>query len=589
MTAPAETTDSRTQYQRGKEARLQEAARHAKLHARWKKTRNVAFGVLVGVAWLAEKERLLPLLLALPVLLFLTFLFLRNRAAVAWHRAAQAAAYFAQRIDWLDGRWAGRGKTGPQHLDETHPYALDLGLFESGGVYEYLCTARTSMGEVTLAAWLLSPAPPEEVLERQAAVAELRPLLALREEIAYLGSQAPGGIDPEALAAWAKAPPVPAPRGVRFATGMVVALTLAALGIGLFGAGPGPLLLALLLQGGMVLWGHQFARAVLLPVEQAGPFMTGLAPILARLEKEHFVCPCLHRLGAGLEVGGRFSSQRVAHLGRLLSCWPLMGLLLLTPQLALAIEAWRRSWGPALAEWLAAVGSFEALGALATYSFEHPEDPFPEMLAGGPCFEAEGLGHPLLPRDRCVGNDLHLTATHSALVVSGSNMAGKSTLLRSVGVNAVLAQAGAPVRARRLRLSPLMLGATLRVQDSLQAGRSRFYAELLRLRRLIDLARGPVPLLFLLDELLEGTNSQDRRVGAEALLRGLLSLGAMGLVTTHDLALTQIADLLAPRAANVHFEDTVEDGKMSFDYKLRPGIAEHSNALALMRAVGIDV
>jgi DNA mismatch repair ATPase MutS len=175
------------------------------------------------------------------------------------------------------------------------------------------------------------------------------------------------------------------------------------------------------------------------------------------------------------------------------------------------------------------------------------------------------------------------------VVVSGSNMAGKSTLLRAAGVNAVLALAGAPVRARRLRLSPLVVGATLRIQDSLLAGRSRFYAEALRVRWLLDLARGDVPLLFLLDELFQGTNSHDRRMGAEAILRQLVDAGALGLVTTHDLALTAIVDGLDGRAANAHFEDCFDGGEISFDYRMKPGVARHTNGLALLRAVGIEV
>jgi DNA mismatch repair ATPase MutS len=168
-------------------------------------------------------------------------------------------------------------------------------------------------------------------------------------------------------------------------------------------------------------------------------------------------------------------------------------------------------------------------------------------------------------------------------------MSGKSTLLRSVGVNAVLALAGAPTRARRLRISPVVLGASIRVLDSLQDGTSRFYAEILRLREIMRRAGEGVPLLFLLDELLQGTNSHDRRIGSEAILRGLLARGAIGLVTTHDLALTRIAEELAPRAANVHFEDRLVGDRIVFDYTLRPGIVERGNAVALMRAVGLDV
>ena len=218
-----------------------------------------------------------------------------------------------------------------------------------------------------------------------------------------------------------------------------------------------------------------------------------------------------------------------------------------------------------------------------------PEDPFAEISEGGPLFEAEGLAHPLLQPEVCVRNDVALGGSLHVLVVSGSNMSGKSTLLRSVGTNAVLALAGAPVRARRLRLSPMTIGASIRVQDSLEGGYSRFYAEITRLRLLLQIARETPPLLFLLDELLQGTNSHDRRSGAGSVVRALLDAGAIGLLTTHDLALTQIAKELAPRAGNVHFQDRLVDDEISFDYRLRPGVVPRSNALALMRAVGLPV
>jgi DNA mismatch repair ATPase MutS len=202
-------------------------------------------------------------------------------------------------------------------------------------------------------------------------------------------------------------------------------------------------------------------------------------------------------------------------------------------------------------------------------------------------FEAVALGHPLIPEARCVKNDVALGGATRVLIVSGSNMSGKSTLLRSVGVNAVLALAGAPVRAARLVMSPVALGATLRVQDSLQEGTSRFYAELVRLRDLVQIAAGPVPLLFLLDEILHGTNSHDRRLGAAGIVRGLIERGAIGLVTTHDLALSEVAGDPALRAINVHFEDRLEQGQMTFDYRMRPGVVRTSNALALMQTLGL--
>ena len=222
--------------------------------------------------------------------------------------------------------------------------------------------------------------------------------------------------------------------------------------------------------------------------------------------------------------------------------------------------------------------------------YEHPADPFPVLVEDGAVFDADALGHPLIGERVAVRNDVRLGGSAPrALIVSGSNMSGKSTLLRAVGVNVVLALAGAPVRAASVTMSRLALGATLRVDDSLQAGHSRFYAEILRIRAIVDLVRGPQPSLFLLDEIFGGTNSHDRRIGAEAIVRVLVDGGAIGLVTTHDLALTELAAGLNGRVANVHFEDRIENGAMVFDYRMRPGVVERSNALELMRAVGLSV
>ena len=265
------------------------------------------------------------------------------------------------------------------------------------------------------------------------------------------------------------------------------------------------------------------------------------------------------------------------------------------PNFALAIERWRQRHGPRISEWIEALAELEALSSLAGYAFENPDAVFPELVpadAGasspGPVIEGEALGHPLLSRAACVANDLHLDGPVRAHVISGSNMSGKSTFLRTVGINVVLALAGAPVRAVRMRVSPVRIGATLRVQDSLQEGASRFWAELVRLRVVSELAKVE-PTLFLLDEIFHGTNSHDRRIGAEALLRSLLAHGAVGLLTTHDLALAEAAEALAPAATNVHFEDQLRDGELHFDYRMREGVVRKSNALALMRSVGLEL
>jgi DNA mismatch repair ATPase MutS len=245
----------------------------------------------------------------------------------------------------------------------------------------------------------------------------------------------------------------------------------------------------------------------------------------------------------------------------------------------------------------------EALLSLAGYAYEHPSYPFADLIENdAPAFDATEVAHPLLPAS-AVSNSVMLAA-HSlktsgpqdlkssspqVLIVSGSNMSGKSTLMRTVGINAVLALAGAPVRAAKLRLTPLAIGTCLRHTDSLQEHRSGFYTEALRIRAICDLLDGPMPVLFLFDELLSGTNSKDRRVAAEGVIRTMISRGAIGMVTTHDLALTEIAAIFPDRVTNVHLQDKVENGRMSFDYKLRDGVITHSNALELMRMIGLDV
>jgi hypothetical protein len=324
-----------------------------------------------------------------------------------------------------------------------------------------------------------------------------------------------------------------------------------------------------------------------------------LAAVLERFEREQFTGSRLSLLRKELETEGVPASRQIARLHRLMELLdsrrnqffaPIASVLLWGTQFAMAIERWRLRSGRYVGRWITAIGELEALVSLASYWSEHPADTLPELEPGpGSLFAADGLGHPLIPVDRAVPNDVRLGNGVRILIVSGSNMSGKSTLLRSVGINTALAWAGAPVRAKRLLVSPLAIGASIRVQDSLQDNRSRFYAEILRLKQIVALAEGDKPLLFLLDELLSGTNSHDRRIGAEAIVRSLSVSRAVGLVTTHDLALAHIAETLGSEAANVHFEDHLENGEIRFDYKMKPGVVERSNALALMRAVGLDV
>jgi hypothetical protein len=582
------------------EARRSTVAALDRADARFAMVRLAVFAAAAAVAvaslWLG---RLSAWWLAAPAAAFAAIALRHDAALRRRERARRAVAFHEAALARVEERWRGLGNRGDRFAVEDHPYAQDLDLFGEGSLFELLCTARTRPGEETLAAWLLGPAVPEELRARQRAVAELAPRLDLREDLAVLGEDVRAEVDPASLAAWAEGPPIlPGGGALAPAAALASALTLAALAGWAAGV-----LHPLAFAGGVVgLWGlsrtlRDAVDRVLGGVARPGRELDVLAKVLERLEREPFEEPRLAGLRRALAGDRGSASRAIAGLARRTQAaeWahnqlfaPIGFLLAWRVQWAIAIERWRLAHGADVRRWLAALGEAEALSSIAAYAREHPADPFPE-LAGGPArLEGEGLRHPLLPVERCVPNDVRLGPDARLLVVSGSNMSGKSTLLRTVGVNAVLALAGAPVRARRLALTRLALGATLRIQDSLQGGRSRFYAEIERLKQLADLAHGEVPLLFLLDEVLHGTNSHDRLVGAEAVLRQLLARGAVGLVTTHDLALTDAAARL-PQAGNAHFEDRIEDGQIAFDYRLRPGVVTRSNALALMRAVGLEV
>jgi Flp pilus assembly protein TadB len=569
----------------------------------------VVAGVLLY--WLLPGRTLSLAVAAGAALLFLGLIIVHDRVLGARRRMARAAAWYTAGLARIDGTWAGGaggGDTGERFADAAHPYAQDLDLFGKGSLFELLCTARTAAGSQTLASWLLAPAPPEEARARQEAVRELRGRLDHREALALLAEDVSAAVEPGPLVTWSARPselPSPLVRLLIFMLGLATLAALVAWAVSDVGALPFFVLVVVVL-----LVQRRFqdsVRRITGPVDRRSDELAVLARILFRLEQDDFASGRLRELQAALGGSGASTSTNsaertsasvaIAALGRRVHALdtgrnqllaPLAFLTLWTPQLAWAIEAWRQRHGAAVARWLAAVGEYEALDALAAYAYEHPDDVFPEIAEAGTSFDGEGLTHPLLQAG--VRNDVHLgNGTPRVLVVSGSNMSGKSTLLRTVGINAVLALAGAPVRAHRLRLSCLALGATLRIQDSLLQGSSRFYAEITRLRQLVALAEGPHPLLFLLDEILHGTNSHDRRIGAEAVIRGLIGRGALGLVTTHDLALAAVVPALGGEAANVHFEDHLENGRLCFDYKMREGVVTKSNALELMRAVGLEV
>jgi hypothetical protein len=577
--------------------------------------RLVAVAAILAVVWVALGTHAVSIIWTLvPIALFAALMIVHDQLLQKLERRRRAARFFENALARLDDQWAGTGEPGERYLSGEHPYAADLDLFGKGSLFELLCTARTHVGEDTLARWLLAPAAPEIVRSRQAAVTELSPRLDLREALAVLGEEARSGVDPVALAAWGEAPAAMQASGLRLSMWLLTVLgTIGAAALFLWLCAisnvlrlpPGmdalarDLALAILLVNGLFLHRHRpDTNRVVAGVEQAAHELGLLSEVLVRLEREQFRSPMLAGLRQSLDSDGEPPSRRILRLNKLVERLDsrdnvfvriLEPFILWTMHTAWGVENWRRECGTVVRRWLVATGEIEALCSLAGYAFDHPQDPFPEFVEGPATLEADGVCHPLIPAAQAVRNDVQLGRAPQVLMVSGSNMSGKSTLLRTLGINAVLAQAGAPVRARRLRLTPLAIGASIKLSDSLQGGVSRFYAEILRIRQILDATAGPLPVLFLIDEFLAGTNSHDRSIGADALVRGLVKRGAIGLVTTHDLALADIADSLGERARNVHFEDHIADGKIHFDYVMRPGVVRKSNALELMRSVGLEI
>jgi hypothetical protein len=605
-----------------KELRSSREAEISRLDQRHAKLGYARLATVVGaaiIAWYALSGGFSILWVLVPVAAFAGLMAAHERLLRQLERQRRAQQFFERGLARLNGEWAGHGESGERYLNAAHPYAPDLDIFGKASLFELLSTARTHVGEDTLASWLQEPAPPETVLARQAAVDELQPRLDLRERLAVVAEEARTGVDPVALAQWGEAPAELASRGLHAAIWAFRILGLAGVALGAvaltaqFGtfklsegmvlAGRDIFLLALLVNGIFFYRIRARMDAVVAAVDTAAHELSLISEVLLLLEGEKFRAPLLAGLRASLDTDGAPPSKRLARLGRIVDNLDSRDniflrvaepFILWTPYWAIEAEKWRRESGPAVRRWLTALGSMEALSSLASHAFEHPDDTFPEFTTPGfttdaPWLEAEGVAHPLIAEDRAIRNDVRLGGELRVMIVSGSNMSGKSTLLRTLGSNVALAQAGAKVRARRMRISPLALGASIRVTDSLHEGVSRFYAEILRLRQILNETSGKLPVLFLIDEFMHGTNSHDRRIGAEAMVRGLVERGAIGLITTHDLALADIADGFGERAANVHFEDRVENGRIEFDYVMRPGVVRKSNAIELMRSVGLEV
>jgi len=531
---------------------------------------GVAFAVLV--VWHARLDRIER----------------RVQAAIAFHRWA---------ILRIDGKFSEYPSRGERFRSDEHPYTADLDVFGEASLFQLIDSTHTRRGEDTLARWLTESSALEVIVERQGAVRELVPREALREKLAVLGTLIRADKpDPGPLVAWAESAPVvsalPLAQVAAFALPTLLALAFVLSQLAIV---PSPIV-ALVALGQWL-----YALSLLPKVEPIAAAVSAregaLAPYRSMLEliaAERFETPLTQRLQA--KIGAAKESARTApeEIGKLSAIAGFLDarqnevfrffigpLFLWDLHCVLALERWQVRAGRRVRSWLDAIGEFEALASLAGFAHDQRETTWP-ILGETSTFRAKALGHPLIDARGRVTNDVSLRGS------------GTSTLLRSMGTNAVLAMAGAPVVAEELVMAPIELRTSMWARDSLAKGVSHFYAELEKLKRVVDGIEAARPLFFLLDEILQGTNSRERIIGARSVLRHLLERGAMGAISTHDVGLLDLGPGLDARVDKVHFEEQVsesENGKsaMSFDYKLRPGVVRSTNALRLMRRVGIDV
>ncbi len=596
---PAEgsQTAHKAEYSERMRKRQSSATQLQRKHLWLGNARIAVFVAILVQCWITGKTGSPSLYwLLVPIAVFVALIVAHRRVVTALNMMKRAVSVYSRGLARMEDRWAGSGETGEEFKDPLHLYAEDLDILGEGSLFQLLSTARTNMGKQCLARWLLNHADVRGILDRQAAVAELKSRLDFSEDLAVSGESERIAAKPDALIAWAREESA-LRDGRWWATGLAV-LCIAGLVFG-FMVMWTPFIVFLLINGIITSRARHRLEKIFASVSDTHKDLDSLALLLQRIEVEQFDSPMLQQLQTQLLTHGQPPSACIARLDTLADLddsrhnWFVRIFdipLLYSMQIAFALERWRRTYGSGIKVWLEVVGEIEALVSIAAYAYEHPEDPFPEFASSEAeiCFHGDALGHPLLPADNCVRNDVRLGGNSQVLLVSGSNMSGKSTYLRVVGINAVLAMMGAPVRATTLRLSRVAVGASMRVSDSLQKGISHFYAEIKRLRQVVDLS-STQPALFLLDEVLQGTNSHDRRVGTEGVLRTLLRNGAIGLVTTHDLALTSLDQVFPDHVRNAHFQERFEDDRLSFDYCLRPGVVTTSNGIELMKSIGLDV
>lgn len=490
-----------------------------------------------------------------------------------------------------------KGPDGSNHVPKNHPSAFDLNLFGKSSLFSSLCIARTRHGHQLLAKWLLDVSDVTEIKERADSVKELRDEINLRLQRVGYFPDSPNGIDLEDIIRWGNCQlPVIGLTALIYASFLAFFNLIAlVLWVG-YGFPLSLFLTGLVFTTGF--YGIYYSNLHLIygPVRRKAEILRLIAESIKLFHEKDWKSPLLKRIS---KEGGIGSYRSIMSLASTIDRWharmnqfvaPFAFLALWDFFFARSIIAWHSKNGSRIRSWIQIIAEYECLDSLAHHAFLFPNACFPHVLCSPASFiEAKNLLHPLIPSAKCVVNDVCLSPPLRFILISGSNMSGKSTYMRTIGINAALALAGGPVHASQMSLTPLRIVATMQIQDSLHEGLSRFGAELARLKQIVELSHSPTPILFLLDEIFSGTNSTDRLAGAKGLVSELVSRGGIGMITTHDLALAEIPIEMRNKAANGHFSERMENGVMVFDYKFRPGKVTASNAQEMMRAIGIPL
>jgi ABC-type multidrug transport system fused ATPase/permease subunit len=609
------TTETRETDQAYRERADRYAAASAGCAAR---SRAISHGRLVcflaaGAAfiWLLDPGGPVPLQLTLAVVLTLGFFGLvlyQNRVNFRCRWYGDLSALNEEGLARRARDWGALPYDDSIIGDPDHPFADDLDLFGRASLFSLLGTVATAPGAATLREWLLEPADTTTIAQRQSAVAELSPLIDLRQEATTRGRMIHGATPAslERFLGWAESDPwLPARRWVIWTARTLVVVTFTLVALNIMGIVSYLAWLAALAVN--LAFSYTVGKQVHHIFDRAFARESKYqryAEIFKLVTTASLTAPRLQQLQTEMAGGGIPAYRQLERLHRILSLaevrfsMPYVAIQAFTLwdfHVLARLESWQVTAGRQARGWLRALGEFDALAALAGLRFDNPGWAFAEVGPFDPAgLSATDLGHPLLNDEARVVNDVKLGPPGTFLLITGSNMSGKSTLLRAIGANVALARAGGPVCAAAMRLPPLALETSMRVHDSLQAGLSHFMAELERLKRVVSAARrapGPGTLLYLLDDIFQGTNTVERRTAARKVVAHLLQAGAIGAVTSHDLALAETDELSAACDA-VHFtecvEETADGPRITFDYKLRPGIATSKNALKLLEIVGLD-